>query len=49
MATAPKLFEDLHLTNDAGEVTEQLALNEEIPKKLGKVTPPRSLAASSAQ
>ena len=41
MATAPKLFEDLHLTNDAGEVTEQLALNEEIPKKLGKVTPPK--------
>ena len=41
MATAPHLFEDLHLTNNAGEVNEQLALNEEIPKKLAKITPPK--------
>ena len=31
----------LHLTNDAGEITEPLALNGEIPKKLVKVTPPK--------
>jgi hypothetical protein len=31
----------LHLTNDAGEITEPLALNGEITKKQVKVTPPK--------
>jgi hypothetical protein len=40
VSTAPHLFENLHLTNDAGEVNGQLALNREIPKKLANITPP---------